>query len=185
MRRVVVVGTSGSGKTTLAKQIAAKLNLAHIELDALHWEPNWTSTPPERMRQKVVAALASAAQGWTICGNYRVVNDAIWPHADTIVWLDYPMSLVFTRTLVRTLRRWWNGEVLWNGNRERLWTNFCTRDSILLWVINTWRIRRRKYPKDFREPRCAHLRIVRLRSPQQTQRWLAAVARSSDPPVFS
>src|SRR2546423_4077200 len=145
MRRVVVVGTSGSGKTTLARQLAAKLDVTHIELDALHWEPNWSSTPVPRLREKVVAALAAAPQGWTICGNYRAVSDAIRPNADTIVWLDYPMSLVFRRTLSRTLRRWWCGEVLWNGNRERLWTNFCTSDSILLWVINTWRIRRRDY----------------------------------------
>jgi adenylate kinase family enzyme len=179
MRRIVVVGTSGSGKTTLARQLAANLNVPHIELDALHWEPNWTSTPADRMREKVIRALAAAPNGWTICGNYRGVADAIRPHADTIVWLDYSFFVVFARTLVRTLRRWWNGEVLWNGNRERLWTNFCTNDSILLWVINTWRFRRRDYPKEFREPCCAHLRIVRLRSQEETDRWLSNQAFSS------
>jgi adenylate kinase family enzyme len=63
MRRVVVVGTSGSGKTTLARQLAEVLEVPHIELDALHWEPKWTSTPAERMREKVRAALGNAPQG--------------------------------------------------------------------------------------------------------------------------
>lgn len=39
-QRIVVIGSTGSGKTTLANQLAHTLNLPHIELDALHWEPN-------------------------------------------------------------------------------------------------------------------------------------------------
>src|SRR2546423_12098783 len=107
MRRVIVVGTSGSGKTTLARQLAARLGVPHIELDALHWQPNWTPTPPDQMRQKVIAALKNAPDGWTICGHYRAIRDAIWPFADTVIWLDYPMATVFSRVIVRTLRRWW------------------------------------------------------------------------------
>ncbi len=39
-QRIVVVGTTGSGKTTLAAQLALIAGCPHIELDALHWEPN-------------------------------------------------------------------------------------------------------------------------------------------------
>ena len=48
--RVVVVGTSGAGKTVMAKRIASALDLRFIELDRLHWEPNWealTVTNPD------------------------------------------------------------------------------------------------------------------------------------------
>ncbi len=41
LKRVSVVGTSCSGKTTFAKNLARLLNIEHIELDAIHWLPDW------------------------------------------------------------------------------------------------------------------------------------------------
>ena len=40
-RRIHVIGNSGSGKSTLAERVAAMLNVAFVELDALNWEPDW------------------------------------------------------------------------------------------------------------------------------------------------
>ena len=40
-RRIAVVGTTSSGKSTLAEKLAQKIGADFIELDALHWEPNW------------------------------------------------------------------------------------------------------------------------------------------------
>ena len=37
--RIVVIGTPGAGKTTLARRIAGQLELPHIELDAINWQP--------------------------------------------------------------------------------------------------------------------------------------------------
>jgi len=42
MRRIVVIGTTGARKSTLAASLAARLDLPPIELDALHWGPQWT-----------------------------------------------------------------------------------------------------------------------------------------------
>jgi adenylate kinase family enzyme len=42
MARVVVIGTSCVGKTTFARSLAHVLSCPHVELDALHWQPNWT-----------------------------------------------------------------------------------------------------------------------------------------------
>jgi adenylate kinase family enzyme len=130
------------------------------------------------MRDKVVRAILGAPQGWTICGNYRPIRDAIWPSADTLIWLDYPMRIVFLRTLRRTLKRAISREMLWGGCRENLWMQLCTKDSLFLWVINTWRIRKRDYPKMLRSKHCAHMRIIRFRHPTQAQRWLDAMRES-------
>jgi adenylate kinase family enzyme len=179
MRRVVILGTSGSGTTTLARELSRRMDVPHIELDALHWEPDWVEAPTEVMRRRVRDELARAPRGWAVDGNYRLVKDDIWPHADTIVWLDYPMALVFSRVFVRTMRRGWTRQELWSGNRERLWTQFFSRDSILLWVINTWRIRRRDYPKELADPRWRHARLVRLRSHAETEEWIERFTQES------
>ena len=51
-RRIAVVGTSGSGKTTLARRLAQRLGIPHVELDALHWEPDWTPAPRDVSRAR-------------------------------------------------------------------------------------------------------------------------------------
>jgi adenylate kinase family enzyme len=144
--------------------------IPHIELDALHWGPNWTSAQRDDFRNKVAAAVAG--ESWTACGNYGAVRDLVMARADTLVFLDYPMTVVFTRVFRRTLRRWWSNEELWNGNRERLFIQFFSRESLLLWVINTWRMHRRDYPKRMRQQAALGKRVLRFRTPKQTQQWL-------------
>jgi len=63
----VVVGTSGSGKTTFARRLAAGLGIPHVELDALHWEPEWTEATDEVLRARV--AEATAQDAWVVDGN--------------------------------------------------------------------------------------------------------------------
>lgn len=171
MRRIAVIGTSGSGKTTLARQLSQRLNVPHIELDAIHWKPNWTPTPAQEMLP--IVDRLTRGEGWTVDGNYGSLRHLTLGRADTIIWLDYPMSVVFTRVLLRTFRRWCRNETLWNGNRERMWTQFCTQDSLFLWIIQTWRLHRRDYPKLLREQRLRGAKVVRLCSPVRTEQWLS------------
>lgn len=173
MRRVTVVGTSGSGKTTLARALAVRLGVPHIEMDALHWGPDWTAVPKPTLRARVEAALA--ADGWVVDGNYRAVRDIVWPRADTLVWLDYPLPLVMGRLVRRTFGRALSRQPLWNDNRENLITHLASRDSLFLWAWQTHPKHRREYPLELARPEYRHLQIVRLRSPQATRRWLAEV----------
>ncbi len=92
--------------------------------------------------------------------------------AQAVVWLDYALPVVMWRLMERTLRRAVSGEELWNGNRERLATALCGRDSILLFALKTYRKHRREYPGLVGAPQYAHLRFVRLRSPRATEAWL-------------
>ena len=51
--RVAVVGNSGSGKSTLARELAVRLGVKCIELDAIHHLPDWTPIDREEMRRVV------------------------------------------------------------------------------------------------------------------------------------
>jgi len=170
MKRVVVIGTSGSGKTTFAGSLAGLLNVPHIELDQLHWNPNWQETPRGQFIEKVKAATDIPA--WVVDGNYTTkVSAIVWHRADTIVWLDYPIRVVITRLLVRTFRRAVLGEECCNGNRESLRQVF-SKDSIILWAFTShWR-HQRDYAAKLHDPAYAHLHQVRLQSPRLANQWM-------------
>jgi adenylate kinase family enzyme len=172
MRRVAVVGVTSSGKTTLAQELARRLGAPHIEMDALHWGAGWVQAEPELFRQRVSEALAPEA--WVADGNYGEVRDLVWGRADTLVWLDYPLARALWRLIVRTFRRVGRRIVLWNGNRETLRGALFSRDSLFLYLFESHRRLRRTYPALFQQPAYRHLRVVRLRSPRQTARWLAS-----------
>jgi adenylate kinase family enzyme len=175
VNRVSVIGTSGSGKTTFARILAQKIGGKHIELDALHWEPDWVEASDEVLRERV--DLATRGECWVTDGNYSKVRDIVWARADTVVWLDYPFLVVLWRLTGRTFRRALSREELWGGNRENLWTHFFTRDSLFLWIFQTHWQHQKNYPNQFALPKNSHLHIVRLRSPRQAVVWLQHISR--------
>jgi adenylate kinase family enzyme len=174
MRRVNVVGTSAVGKSTLAVALADRLGVPYIELDALHWEPNWTEASDEVMRERVRAAISPDA--WVVDGNYSAIRDLVWARADTVVWLDLSLPTVLGRYARRTVRRIIRREELWSGNRERLGFLFG-RDSLLWWILSTYRRRRRDYPSLLAAH--PHITAIRLTSPRQARAWLASVNREN------
>jgi adenylate kinase family enzyme len=171
MQRIIVVGTSGSGKTTLAEQIAHQLNIPHIELDALHWQDDWTEATLEVFRQRVQQAIT--ADTWVLDGNYRTVRDLTWTHADTLIWLDYPRALVMWRVFRRTLTRVLTREKLWGTNNHEGWRqSFFSGDSVIVWAWTTYNRRRQEYPGLLQQREHAHLKVLRFTSPHQTTQWL-------------
>jgi adenylate kinase family enzyme len=171
--RISVVGTIGSGKTTTASQIAQRLKIPHVELDALHWEPSWTEAPLEVFRERVTQALSG--ETWAVDGNYGKVRDIVWSRADTIVWLDYALPVILWQLLRRTVRRSLTQEELWSGNRETLSKALFSRESLLLYALKTHRRRKREYPALLSRPEHAHLALVHLRSPRETREWLSTL----------
>lgn len=172
--RVVIVGTSGAGKSTLARALAPVLGARLVELDALHWGPNWTEAPPETLRERVREAVSG--ERWVVDGNYLTVRDLVWPRADAVVWLDYERSVVMRRVIWRTLLRGLRREVLWSGNRESILRAFG-RDSIVRWAWDTHRERRERYTELLLGPaRPGHLAVVHHRTPDDAARWLRALA---------
>jgi adenylate kinase family enzyme len=164
MRRVAIVGASGNGKTTLGRELARRLDVPFVELDALHHGPNWAEPPLEEFRASV--AEATAGDGWVVDGGYeRKLGGIVLDRADTIVWLDLPLPVILGRLLRRTLRRIRTREELWAGNRESWRGAFWGGESLFAWTIKTHYRRRREV--------LTGPNVVRLRSPDEVRRFLA------------
>lgn len=175
LKRIKIVGTSGSGKTTLARQIADKLNSHHIELDALHWDENWINPPDDEFRNRVASAMQTG-ESWVMDGNYSKVSELTFQSADTVVWLDYSLSLIYWRIITRTLKRVFLREKLWNENRESIRISFFSKESVIWWAISTYHRRKRQYTEMIKSNQYPHITFIRLTSPQQTNNWLKGLS---------
>jgi adenylate kinase family enzyme len=176
MQRIVVVGATGSGKTTLASDIARRLGFPHIEIDAIHWGPNWAPIPEKEFRLRMDEA--TRGDRWVVDGNYGKVRDIVWGRADTLVWLDYPLWLIWWRLLRRSTGRVFRSEQLWNSNRETVRGIFFSRDSLFLWLFQSYPKQKREYPRLIHQPEYIHLILLRFHSPKKAEQWLAELSPS-------
>ncbi len=171
--RVLLVGMMGAGKTTVGRRLAAALGVPFIELDSIFHQPDWEDLPLDDFRERVTEA--SSAEAWVIDGNYTAVRDLVWQRADTVVWLDLPRRLVMRRVILRTIRRAFTREQLWNGNREPL-TNFYRMDpekNVIRWAWVKHGEYAKLYSAAIHDPTYAYLRFVRLRSQEEAEKFLS------------
>jgi GTPase SAR1 family protein len=168
--KIAVVGTSGSGKTTVARELARRLGVPHVELDALFHGPGWTETPVEEFRRRVAAA--TEADGWVVDGNYdSKLGELVLERADTVVWLDLPLRVALTRVTRRTIRRIRLGEELWSGNRESWRGGFFGWESMFVWTIRSHLRHRRTRAERLAQHR--GLEVVRLTTRGEVESYLS------------
>ena len=166
---VIVASASCSGKTTLGGELARRLDVPFVELDALNHGPNWSQATPTELRARVEPLLAEP--GWVVDGSYRSkLGDLVLERADVVVWLDLPRRVWLPRLVRRTLGRIVRRERLWNDNRETFRNGFLVRDSLLRFALRTYPERRRRYAAEL-----GRYNLVRLRSPREVERWLEGV----------
>jgi glutathione S-transferase/adenylate kinase family enzyme len=167
--RIAVVGGAGSGKTTVARRLAAMNDVPYVELDGLHWGPNWTACPKDEFRARVEGATSGDA--WVVDGNYTgQLGDLVLERAELVVWLDLPLRVTFPRLWRRTRQRMRDRTELWAGNRETWRGALFSRDSLFLWELRMNRQRRARYKE-----RLAKYDVVRLRSRSETKAWLGRI----------
>ena len=163
---MVIASASGNGKTTLGRQLAERLGVPFVELDALVHGPGWVETSDEDLRARLAPLLAG--DGWVADGAYQhKLGDFVLDQADTVVWLDLPLQVWLPRLTRRTWRRLRGRERLWNGNRESLRTAFWGRESLFPWAFRSHFRRRREWPNAL-----GGRHVVRLRSRHEVEAFL-------------
>jgi len=174
-QRILVLGRTGSGKTTLARELAASRGVPHVELDALYFSADFSTVPRSVLRERTIEAIAG--DRWVTDGNKSAVRDLVWPRADTVIWLDYPLVVCLLRLGRRAV---WRTSMLTaraaeTGEKAGLPKQLLAAAKGVITALRSHRGQRGEYPRMFAEPKNQHLAVVRLRSPRATRRWLARV----------
>lgn len=165
MRKILIIGSGGAGKSVLARRLGERLGIEVVHLDRLYWRPGWVEPPKDAWR-RTVEELAGR-DSWIMDGNYSGTLGVRFAACDTVVFLDMPRTLCLRRMLKRVLlyRRGGRPDMA-EGCRERFSLAFAR------WI---WSYPSRSRPKVLEvlasDPR---KKIVRLRSPQEVEQFLAA-----------
>lgn len=171
MRRVIILGGAGSGKSTLARALGARLGLPVVHLDQLYFKPGWQPRPEPEFAQLV--AEAAAADAWVIDGNYSRTRGPRLARADTLIWLDLPLSVRLPRVIWRIARS--HGRVredMAPGCPERMdW-------AFLLWAAG-WRNKLREKAMATIAAAPDTVTVRTLRSRADVRRFLAGLGAQS------
>lgn len=171
MKRVIVIGTTGSGKSTLAKNLSLKLNYPYIQLDKLHWKPNWTESSDEELFEKIQAAITP--QNWILDGNYTRTKKLTWKVADTVIWIDLPFWLNFWQITYRAFHRSITQQEIWEGtNNKETFARMFSKHSIILWFFKTYAKNKAAYEASMKASENSHLTFYRLRSRKELADFL-------------
>lgn len=150
MKKIIIVGTSGSGKSTLGKKLSKKLNIPHIQMDSILFLDNWVERPNDEFL-KMVDEITDT-ESWILDGNFGRTQSLSWPKADTIIWIDLPFYLTFYQNLTRTLKRIIFNEKIWeNSNNRESIKMFFSKNSVLVWMVQTYDKNRRRYTEQMLE----------------------------------
>ena len=164
-KKIIITGTSCTGKSTLGKKLAEELYVNQIDLDDLHFLPNWVEKEDEQFIKEVNDAVDNL-DNWIVSGSYQtVLKDTLWEKASVIVWLDYPLNLILRRCFIRTFRRIIYKEMCCGENYETL-SRMLFKENMFVWIFKTY-WKRKKRLKSWSNGIFAHKKWMVLNSPKE------------------
>jgi adenylate kinase family enzyme len=101
MRRSLIIGPCGSGKSTLARELAPLLGLPLVHMDQLGWQAGWFETEKPELKARLAEVVAR--DEWLIEGNYGSTLGPRLERADTVIYLDFPITLCLSRLTRRII----------------------------------------------------------------------------------
>lgn len=162
MQRVLIIGPCGSGKSTLARILGARLNLPVFHMDQINWRPGWVESSKDEIREKLATIVA--ADRWLIDGNYGGTLTERLERADTVLYLDYQISLC----LRRVFRRIWT----YRGRTRPDMTEGCPERFDLPFTFYLMRWNSGPRIRTEQKLQGHESKVIRLRNPDELQRWM-------------
>lgn len=174
MKRINVIGTSGSGKSTFSRKLAGTLGYPCIEMDRIYWRPNWEEADDETFLAELQNSICG--ESWVLDGNYSKTQPVKWKSVDTVIWLDYGFLRTFYQVVCRSIERAVTKTELWpgTGNRESFRRTFFSRDSIVLWMLTSYRKNKKRYANLIAGNEYPHVKFIRISSPKQAREFVKA-----------
>lgn len=169
MERILIIGGNGCGKTTLSCQLAERLSLPLVHLDALYWGDNWQPIPEERFDRLLQRELEKPR--WIIDGNITRTLPRRLRYCDMVIVMDFSRSRCLLGAVKRVLKSYGKSRPDMGGNcPERL-----NREKLrFLWSI--WRnheTQRKKWYTALDGARS--VRRVTLKNRRQVRAFLAGL----------
>lgn len=172
-KKIIITGTTCSGKTTLGKKLSAQLSITQIDLDDLYFLPNWKEKHTAQFLNDIEQALGQK-ENWIITGNYNSkVKDTIWKNATTIIWLNYPLRIIFYRYFKRTIKRVLFKEKCCGENYETIQRVFSA-DSLFFWIFKSYWVRKKRL-KIWMNGMFSEKKWIVLESPKSTNHFLTTI----------
>lgn len=175
--KTIIIGSSCSGKTTLGKRLAKITHAKIIDIDELHWKPNWQSTPSAQLIPKIEKEIWGEPR-WIISGNYRETMPTTMPQATCVIWLDYPLTLLLRRMLKRTIIRVITQQEICNGNKETIKGTFFEKNNLFSYTIRTYPKRKQQFPQIIKT--YPHLKFIQIKSPKQLEKFIYKLQQSAN-----
>jgi adenylate kinase family enzyme len=103
MRKVTIIGNGGAGKSTLALALGERRGLPVNHLDQFVWKPDWQAISEPEFQQTHDQLIAG--ESWVIEGvGYDATIAKRFKRSDTIVYIDFPLSVHFLWVIKRSIK---------------------------------------------------------------------------------
>ncbi|MGW6054319.1 adenylate kinase [Streptomyces sp. NPDC055189] len=173
--KIAVFGLPGTGKTTLARELSVRTGARVTSLDTVLFTPGGALALDDFRSE---AARITGEPAWIVEGNYSKLADIVWHRADVLVWLDYRLSVIAWRILVRWARQVTGREP--NPNGLTFGRTFTARRSVWRNARRKYRANRPRYARQADEAAALGVHVLRFRSPRQTRGWVRRLSTSGD-----